>query len=163
MEKNWFVLYTKPRKEKLVIKQLVNNKIVFFYPKIKNRKGKKERLFPRYIFINVDSTTIKEPMIKWMPGVVNIVNFDGQNAIVPDHIIHLMKQRIAEIQLSENKFLDSLQKGDEIIISDGIFNGYRGIFDLKITGKERVRVFLKLLSDQSTQIELRPDQIRLAE
>ena len=160
MKKHWFVLYTKPRKEKIVIKQLVYNKIVFFYPLIKNKEGKSGKLFPRYIFINVDSTKIKEPMIKWMPGVVDIVNFDGQYAVVPDQMIHFIKKRISEVHLSEKDFLDNLQKGDEIFISDGPFNGYRGIINLRISGKERVKVFLQLLNNQNTQIELRSDQIR---
>jgi len=54
-----------------------------------------------------------------------------------------------------------LQPGDEVFIEDGPFSGFRAIFDAQISGQERVRVLLQMLSQQrELPVELNVSQIR---
>ena len=55
-----------------------------------------------------------------------------------------------------------MKSGDEINIESGIFTGYEAIFDTNLPGRERVRVFLKLLNQgRNLPVELPADQIKL--
>ena len=54
-----------------------------------------------------------------------------------------------------------LKSGDKIWIHSGPFSGYEAIFDVRLPGKERVRVLLKFLGDpREVPIELDISQIR---
>ena len=50
--------------------------------------------------------------------------------------------------------------GDEVIIQDGPFDGYKAVFDLSLPGNDRVRVLLKVLEDQKMRLELPASQVR---
>ncbi len=108
--------------------------------------------FPRYIFVNVDYDLIIDPKIKWMPGVVKVVSFDSQPAIVSDEIIYQLQKRIDENEIKKNKKISKFKKGDPITIVEGPFAGYSGIFDLNLSGGERVKILIKLINDQSKKM-----------
>ncbi|MEL7657758.1 MAG: transcription termination/antitermination NusG family protein [Bacillota bacterium] len=161
---NWYVLYTKSHKEISVINQLRFKKIKFYFPQIRvnteNHKScKTTPFFPRYIFVNVDHNMIIDPKIKWMPGVVNVVSFDNQPAIVSDEIIHQLQKRIDENYLTKNKKKSEYQKGDHIAIVEGPFAGYSGIFDTNLLGSSRAKILVKLINDQSKKIVVPYEQI----
>ncbi len=46
-----------------------------------------------------------------------------------------------------------------MIIHSGPFAGYEAIFDLRLSGSERVRVLLKMLNNRNLPIELDSQQI----
>jgi hypothetical protein len=47
-----------------------------------------------------------------------------------------------------------LDKGDPVYIREGIFEGYRAIFDIRLPGSERVRVLLEMLNDRYVPMEI---------
>jgi transcription antitermination factor NusG len=102
---------------------------------------------------------IIDPKIKWMPGVVNVVSFDNQPAIVSDEIIHQLQKRIDENYLTKNKKKSEYQKGDHIAIVEGPFAGYSGIFDTNLLGSSRAKILVKLINDQSKKIVVPYEQI----
>jgi len=47
-----------------------------------------------------------------------------------------------------------LRKGDNVAIHDGAFAGYEGIFDVQLSGTDRVRILLSLLDNRLIPVEM---------
>lgn len=140
-----------------MLKQLGLINVEFYFPQVRvNTKDYKLRktvpFFPRYIFINVDHNMVIDPKVKWMPGLVSVVSFDGQPAIVSDEIIHQLQKRIEENEIKKNNKISKFKKGDHVTIVEGPFAGYSGIFDKSLSGDDRAKILVKLINDQSRKM-----------
>jgi transcriptional antiterminator RfaH len=82
------------------------------------------------------------------------VAFGGQPAWVPENLINAIRRRVEQINLAGGESLAGLQPGDQVVIREGPFAGYQAIFDARLSGDERVRVLLSLLSRQQLPLEL---------
>ena len=165
MTQYWYALRSKPRKEDVVWRQVQTQGIEVFYPRLKvtpvNPRSRKQRpYFPGYMFVQVDLEKMGLSAFKWMPHTLGLVSFGDEPAIVPEHLVHAIKQRVDEISAAGGELFDGLTPGDKVTISDGPFAGYEAIFDARISGSERVRVLLELLNDQrQVPLELDAGQI----
>ncbi len=153
MTANWYTLRTKPRKEDVVYRQVVNQGIDVYYPRIRvqpvNPRARKIKpYFPGYMFVHVDIEEMGMSYFQWMPHAVGLVCFGEEPAIVPEHLIVAIQKRVKDIVDAGGEFFVGLQPGEEVWIQEGPFAGYEAIFDTRIPGSERVRVLLKLLGDQ---------------
>jgi len=162
----WYALRSKPRKEEVVYRQMLNQNIEVYYPRIRvhpvNPRAKKvQPYFPGYLFVHVDIDVLGLSYFQWMPHTLGLVCFGDEAAIVPDHLIAELKKRVKEITEAGGEFFDGLKSGETVYIRQGPFAGYEAIFDTRISGSERVRVLLKLLSDQR-QIPMELDVALLA-
>lgn len=162
----WYALRSKPRKEEVVYRQMLNQNIEVYYPRIRvhpvNPRAKKvQPYFPGYLFVHVDIDVLGLSYFQWMPHTLGLVCFGDEAAIVPDHLIAELKKRVKEITEAGGEFFDGLKSGETVYIRQGPFAGYEAIFDTLISGSERVRVLLKLLSDQR-QIPMELDVALLA-
>jgi transcription antitermination factor NusG len=95
----WYALYTKPRHEKKVNELLLDKKIEVYLPLIsrvsqwQDRKKKvEEPLFKSYIFSNFKYKYRFD--VLQTDGVVKIVNFHGDPAVVPDWQIESLKKML---------------------------------------------------------------------
>jgi transcriptional antiterminator RfaH len=162
----WYALRSKPRKEEVAYRQMLNQNIEVYYPRIRvhpvNPRTKKvQPYFPGYLFVHVDIDVLGLSYFQWMPHTLGLVCFGDEAAIVPDHLIAELKKRVKEITEAGGEFFDGLKSGETVYIRQGPFAGYEAIFDTRISGSERVRVLLKLLSDQR-QIPMELDVALLA-
>jgi len=166
MSLQWYVIRSKPRKEDVVWRQLQAQGFENYYPRIKvhpvNPRSRKLRpYFPGYLFVHIDLRELGISLFKWMPHSLGFVSFDGAPAIVPDHIVQGLRNRIQEINEAGGEIFDGLEHGDQIRIQSGPFSGYEAIFDVRLPGAERVRVLLRLLNAQRlVPVELGVSQIR---
>jgi transcription elongation factor/antiterminator RfaH len=147
----WYVLHSKPHKERYLSNYLQSQGIETYYPTLRvnpvNPRARKIRpYFPRYLFVYVDLETIGLSTLRWAPGAFRLVMFGGQPATVPEHIIAQLKQHLARVEYEEQHYLDDLQAGDPVRIVDGPLAGYEAIFDLRLSGTERVQVLLATLN-----------------
>ena len=164
MTAQWYALYSKPMKEHLVREQLELHQIESYYPclhvkPVNPRAHKIRPYFPRYVFGHMDWERFNLAMLQWLPGIVGIVSFGGIPSAIPDHLIAAIKRHVEEINAVGGELLDRLKRGDIVSIHDGAFRGYEAIFDSRISGEERVRVLLKLLSKRQLSLELPASQI----
>lgn len=165
MAKKWYVIRCKPRKEDVVWRQVRNNEFENFYPRIRvnpvNPRSRKIRpYFPGYLFVRVDLEEAGESTFNWMPHAVGLVRFGDEPAVVPDNLVYEIEKRVREINEAGGEVLDGLKAGDKVIIREGPFKGYEAIFDTRLSGSERVRVLLELLSNQrQVPVELDAGQI----
>ncbi|MBN1537858.1 MAG: hypothetical protein JW908_14060 [Anaerolineales bacterium] len=166
MPKQWYALRSKPRKEEIVWRQSVSQGYDVFYPRLKvqpvnPRSRKLVPYFPGYMFVNFDIELTGMSSFQWMPHAVGLVTFGDEPAVVPEHLIYAIKNRVSEIAKSGGELFHGLNKGDAVFIEDGPFAGYEAIFDIRIPGTERVRVLLQLLNDRRLiPVELKAGQIR---
>lgn len=157
---HWYALRVKPHKERTVYLQLRSqDAIELFYPSVrvhpKNPRAAKERpYFPGYMFVRADLSLSGANLFNSTPGTHGLVSFGAEPAIVPEHLIHELKQRIVAIQAAGGLVFEKLQKGDRVRIVGGPFEGYEAIFDMQLPGRERVQVLLAFLSKYPQPVRL---------
>lgn len=165
MAMHWHALRSKPRKEDVVWKLVRDQGFEVFYPRLRvnpvNPRARKLRpYFPGYLFIRADLQEIGLSAFQWMPHALGVVEFGGEPAVVPDNLIHAIRQRVEEISAAGGEVFAGLAQGDLVRIDYGPFQGYEAIFDARIPGSQRVRVLLTLLDSRRIPLELDASSIR---
>ncbi|HVN56119.1 MAG TPA: transcription termination/antitermination NusG family protein [Anaerolineaceae bacterium] len=162
MSANWYAIRSHPRKEESLWHQILNQGLDAYYPHLRvktvNPRARKIRAyFPGYLFVKADLEVIGLSTLQWMPFAVGLVSFGGEPAIVPDTLIHAIRQRLEAIQEAGCEHLMDLERlhsGDQVRVLEGPFQGYEAIFDARIPGSERVRVLLKMLNQRNLPVEM---------
>ncbi len=97
MQKNWYIVYTKPKSENKVVKLLAKKKIENFCPmnrrQIRSYRRNRflyEPLFGSYVFVYVDEENISS--LKKIDGVVNFVYWKEKLATISNEEIEIMKE-----------------------------------------------------------------------
>jgi len=149
--KNWYLVKTKPRQEKIAKQNLVNQGYSAFCPMAK-LNNQLVVLFPGYLFVQ-----LSEKIQSWSPinstkGVSHFVKFGSNFAKVPTTLIELIKTN-QHITADKLKDLNKLKPGDKVQISDGPFKNYMAIFKCH-KPEERVILLMNFLgNEQSLSIE----------
>jgi transcription antitermination factor NusG len=157
--KKWYVARSKPRNEELLWRQLCLRHIESYYPYINvptvnPRARKVQPYFPGYLFVYVDLGLIGKSTFEWMPGGIGLVSFGNEPAFVPDNLICAIKRQIENLKMVSEKNPVPLCKGDKVAIHAGLFTGYEGIFNIQLSGTDRVQVLLSLLDNQLIPVEM---------
>ncbi len=152
MEKQWFVIQTKPKNEDWVTSSLKQAGFEVLNPKIEkyiHRNKKKilsyENLFPNYIFVLFDLVE-DHRLIKWTHGVNKIVGNGDSPVPINEEIIKLIKNRTSSKGLI--KSVDQFSIGDRIRIKTGPFKDLIGILEHPISSKGRIKVLLDIINYQ---------------
>jgi len=164
MSFSWYAIRSKTNKEDFLAGQLDAYGIEVYYPRIfvktVNPRARKVRAyFPGYLFVHADLDQVSPSTLRWMPGAVSLISFDGEPASVPDVLIAAIKKQVDIVNAAQKTFVDGLKKGDVVVVQDGPFAGYEAIFDAKLSGRDRVRVLLDFLQKRQVPVELREQQI----
>ena len=153
LNSKWFLVYTKSREEEIAKENLQNQGYETFLPMIAQEQDNKlasfmfKPLFPRYIFIAINLESDNWTQIKSTRGVSHIVVFGKTMASVPNSVIRFLRRRVDDNGILIQKITrKKFQKGDKIIIKKGPLKGQEATF-LSKTGKERVRILLKLMNE----------------
>jgi transcription antitermination factor NusG len=148
-------VYTVSRHEKVVARQMNGNGVDHFLPLYKCVRRWKDRrkelelpLFPGYVFIRIafqDRLRVQQ-----LPGVLQIVSFNGKPAPLPDAEIEALRNG-----LSRNAWLEPhpyLTVGRRVRVRSGPMAGLVGVLVRK---KEKFRVVLSVdLILQSVALEV---------
>jgi transcriptional antiterminator RfaH len=99
-------------------------------------------LFPGYIFALFDVER-EYSRLRYTRGVRQIVCFGEEAAIVPQWIIDELKRRCARgpVELP----VCPLMPGQRVIVVDGPFRQFEGIFERHLSGPERVAILLSVM------------------
>jgi len=155
---NWYALYTRPRHEKKAFELLVEKGTNTYLPLLKttrllkNRKREVELpLFPSYLFCQFEYKN-RFPILE-THGIIKIVNFNGNPAVVPDWQIESMKTILAN---PESLQLESyFRQGDLVEVKTGPFKGLRGTVT-HVKGESRLAIMIDGIM-QSISVEIDPD------
>lgn len=145
--RQWLVLYTKPRNEKKVTQRLTEQGFEMYCPLIRTLKQWSDRkkkvqipMFPGYIFAHVNE--LERSQILFDQGVLNYVYWLGKPAVVRDKEMEAIMQ-IAESGEDIKVESSGLEKGQMVEIPEGPFKGLTGVID-KLDSR-KVIVFVEQL------------------
>lgn len=146
--KQWYLLYTKPRQEKLALQHLQNQAYEVYLPLVqveKIRQGVRslveEALFPRYLFVRLDEVGSQS----WAPirstvGVSQLVKFGTKFARVSQDLVAWVQDHAKGVKLAPE-----FNEGELVSITEGPFRGMDAIFKT-YDGEKRAILFLNLLT-----------------
>jgi transcriptional antiterminator RfaH len=155
----WYVLRSKPWKEAVLSNFARSAGHEIYYPSIPvNPVNPRARrivpYFPGYVFVRTQLGHAGRSVFNWMPFSQGLVCVGGEPAPVSDLIVRSIITRVAELWQSKDLVVKEFAPGDRVTIRDGMFEGYRGLFDVYLTGNERVRVLLEMLNARFIPLEI---------
>ena len=159
MSEQWYALWVKPHKESTVLQQMQIRELQGFLPMVKvnpknPRAAKFRPYFPGYMFVYVDLEKLGVNAMNHIPGTRGLVSFGGDPAVVPASLVRKLEDQLAEIDKAGGLVFNNLKTGDTVRITRGPFAGYEAIFDMQLSGSERVQVLLKFLSQHPQPVKL---------
>lgn len=154
----WYAVQTKPRQERVAEENLLRQGYACYCPMITLERRQRKRwttvtepLFPRYLFISLDIGNDNFSPIRSTVGVIGMVRFGQEPAVVPDAVISRLKQQ--ENELSNNADQGkNWQPGTSFKIAEGPMAGLEAIYQTQ-KSDERVIVLLTILGKQ-TQLSI---------
>lgn len=154
--KSWYLIYSKPKKEKTAQEHLERQGYEAYLPLIRNERRHRskcisiiEPLFSRYLFVRLDKIADN-----WLPihstiGVAKIVEFGHIPAQVPDHLVSTLMKNENENEAGIQCLpVCEYKSGEAVRVIKGAIKGYEGIF-MAETSQERVIILLNMLGEQS--------------
>jgi transcriptional antiterminator RfaH len=150
IQREWYVVYSKPHKEEQAQFHLRMKKLDVFFPRLDLVRVAEKRkriipLFPNYLFVRIHLPT-EFHYVSWSPGVKRIISFGDRPIPLDERVISFLKQQTdAEGVI---KARSQLRPGQEVEIRGGPFDGLIAIIQDPPDAKGRVRILLKLLSRQ---------------
>ena len=157
---NWFAVVSKPRQEQIALENLQRQGFECFLPMAENpyqRRSKKhikiiEPLFPRYLFLNAIAESQNLAPVRSTRGVISMVRFGTELAVIPESIIKAIKDRVeADTGLIKINPIE-IKAGDKVRIFDGPMAGISGIVTER-SSKNRTLILMELLG-RPTQVEV---------
>ena len=152
-DSKWFLVYTKAKEEERAKKNLENQGLETFLPMIASKNKSQPQsfalkpLFPRYLFVAIKLERDNWAHINSTRGVSHLVMFGDKVAEVPNFVVVFLKSKVGTNDIVKQKVIkQEFQKGDKLVIKKGVLEGKKGTFVSK-TGKERVRILLKLMNE----------------
>ena len=151
-QSNWFAVVTKPRQEQIALQHLQRQGFECFLPMAENpyqRRSKKlqkiiEPLFPRYLFLNAIAASQNLAPVRSTRGVVSMVRFGTQLAVMPENVINAIKQRIEPDTGLIRIQPITIKPGDKVRVFDGPLTGLNGIVQEK-NSESRTLILMELL------------------
>ncbi len=156
MDKQWIVVRSKPRSEKVAHNELVKKNIESYLPLLKERRKWSDRkkwvefpLFSSYLFARID---IKDSIfVLQTQGVNTIVKFGKQIAIVQNSVIEAI--RLAMEGGYELEPVEYFVEGNIVEVVAGPMKGVKGIV-AKLKGQNRLIIKIDAIQQAlSIQIE----------
>jgi transcriptional antiterminator RfaH len=154
----WYLVRTKPGKERWVRDQLAPRLSEVFLPMLKARVPRWGRLtmsvaplFPCYLFARLD-LQINYFQVKYLAGVSGLVSAGSDPIVVPPAIITEIRARGVDdvIEIHEDPF----NSGQQVRVVEGPFRGFEAIFERYLSGAERVAILLNTIESAGPRIVL---------
>ena len=147
---SWYTIYTKPRNEDFVSRQIESAGLNVLNPKVIHKRFKAgmvvetiEPLFPSYIFAEFDLFRFIH-MINYTRGVKYTL-FRDFPVVIPREIIWKIRDRMGKdgfVRIEPKR----LEKGERVFIRNGPLNGFYGVFEKPLKKTERVLLLLEALN-----------------
>jgi transcriptional antiterminator RfaH len=148
-ELQWHLLRTKAGEERRAREQVSRLSAEVLLPLVRTRVRRWERmtetvaaLFPGYLFARF-SLERDYSQLRYTRGVREIVCFGEEAAVVPLWIIDELKLRFANgpVELPTRR----LVAGERVIVIEGPFRQFEGIFERHLSAPERVAILLSVM------------------
>jgi transcription antitermination factor NusG len=159
----WYALYTNGRHEKRVVELLSNRQVNCYLPLYRSVRRWQDRrkevdlpLFPGYVFVRIALRS--KLQVLTVPGVVQIVTFNGTPARVADSEIECLRQGLSSSTSVEPH--PYLKVGKCVRVRSGPFAGMNGIL---VRRKHAFRLVLSIdLIMRSLSVEIDETEVEPA-
>ena len=154
----WYLIRTKPGKERWVRDQLAARLPEVFLPMLKARVPRWGRLamsivplFPCYLFARLDLQS-NYFEVKYLAGVSGLVSAGTDPIVVPELIIGEIRARgVGDVvEIPEVPF----DSGQPVRVVEGPFRGFEAIFERYLSSTERVAILLNTIETAGPRIVL---------
>jgi transcription antitermination factor NusG len=159
MDEPWWVAHLRSRQEKLLARYLRDHEIPFYLPQMEKRVRRKGRtlisylpLFPGYVFFRGGRN---EKVLALKSNVIVSVLDPADQSEIAKELEQLRRLQLTEAELKPHPFV---APGDTVLITEGAFEGYRGVV-LKEKGMMRLIVSVSFIR-QSVALEIDREFIR---
>jgi transcriptional antiterminator RfaH len=124
---HWYVVYTRPRHEKIVAQQCQQRSIETFLPiyvaqRIWSTRRAELQLFPTYLFVRM--SVVERLKVLTIPSAISLVSFQGVPATVPNTQVEALINAIKHRSAQPHEYL---AVGKLVRISSGPFRGLSGV------------------------------------
>src|SRR4029077_10999822 len=125
MQRDWYVVYSKPHKEEQAQFHLRMKNLDVFFPRLDLVRVAEKRkriipLFPNYLFVRIHLPS-EFHYVSWSPGVKRIVSFGERPIPLDERVVDFLRQQTdAEGVI---KARSQLRPGQEVEIRGGPFDG----------------------------------------
>jgi len=151
----WYALYTCARHEKRVAEQIEQRRLSCFLPLYRSVRRWKDRrkelqlaVFPGYVFVHMPLSSKRQ--VLEVPGVVQLVSFNGKPAALPADEIEALKSRLSSDAKAEPH--PYLRAGKKVRVQRGPLQGLEGVI---LRRKDRCRLIFSIeLIQRSLAIEV---------
>lgn len=152
---SWYAIHTKPNQESRAAENLRAWVVETFSPKIKVWRSNPYtgaityvagHLYPSYIFARFNAAKLLHK-IQFTRGVNRVVSFGNAPTPVDDRIIEIINAQINQdgfVQIGEK-----LKYGDRVIVQDGPFKHFSGMFESDMDESQRVMILLTTIGYQA--------------
>jgi transcription antitermination factor NusG len=157
----WWTLQTSPHNELLVCRHLSAFGYECYAPEFAHgrrtrpgsvRDRRHHWIFPGYVFFRSPLDPGAWTAVRWVPGVVRVLEQDGAPALLADGVIRELRTRIAERELRAPGF--RWRPGESVRIVRGPLAQLDAIFEQELDASERVQILVRLLGrDLSVSID----------
>jgi transcription antitermination factor NusG len=157
---HWYVLRSKPHKEAILARYARGQGHEIYFPTlpahpVNPRARKVVPYFPSYLFARTSLERIGESAFTWMPFSSGLVRMGGEPAPVPEAVMSAVRARVqAAWRRGGLPEPARFAPGEWVLVREGLFEGYRGLFDLRLPGSARARVLLQVLNDGYVTVEI---------
>ncbi len=155
---DWYLVRTKPGKERWVRDQLLGIVEEAFLPLLKARAPRWGRLavsitplFPCYLFAKFDLAA-RYFDVRYLPGVHGLVSAGTDPLVVPVQIIEEIRARGTDgvIEIVEKPF----DSGERVRVVEGPFKGFDAVFERYLSSAERVAILLNTVQAAGLRVVL---------
>ncbi len=161
----WYCVRTQTKREHLAAKSLAQLEgVQSFCPRLRYRKATRrgkiwwvEAMFPGYIFAFF-SPKESERMIVHTHGVMKLLKFGTYLPKIPTSFITALHEQMTAQTEGDDDMLTlepTIQKGDEVEIAHGAFQGTQGEVLEVLPSRERVKLLIELIGNtQVIEVDL---------
>lgn len=163
---SWAVIRTKARDEQRACQHLLLRGVEPYCPRIllppwhRRAPRRPVPLFPGYVFVRC-ALGFHQRAIRYCPGVLCTLAFEGQVATVEEPVIAELKRREAEHGfILPPEDLRRIQANSTVRVMSGPFRGYEAVFTGYLRGGDRAMLLMHMLRVRR-RIEVDADSLQV--
>jgi transcriptional antiterminator RfaH len=162
----WYLVLTKPRHEDIAQTHLQRQGFHIYLPLLQQHKHRRniyqvvtEPLFPRYLFIKLNSDVDDWSKIRSTRGCISLVRFGQLPARIPDGLIEKLQHEESARLLDQSSCTPDFKPGDRVQIMDGMLMNYEGIVEMK-NSQQRITLLLTIAENHTRRVSLSVHQVK---
>lgn len=153
---SWFLVFTKPQGEETAKVNLQRQGYTVYFPRLLRPTLARGRwidrivaLFPRYLFVQLETGRQALAPVASTLGVANLVRFGPEYVVVSDRIVDEIKDRADAVSgLHRLQRCPTLKAGAKVRVTAGVLGGLDGILQRE-AAEDRIVVLLSILGRET--------------